>query len=370
MRWFAMESACLATLNTSCDLGPVQFVSTAYALTGPRDRSSVNKGEEVKPPRDQQGNCDLYAAVGSTAGATVEVFPQLLDGFTIEAWAACGRLKAKIATNVCKENGRLKRRLESMSKAAAHCTSKLAPPQDVCGKGSRDIDPVFEHDPWLSVGTRDSSWESAWFKRRGVQRTCGGGLQLQRVAPWQFESDEVSLGEPLSLNSKNAKKAHNDDKDEFHDDCNSEIVASSSHFTDAESRKSFGDKIAAEDTISNSMDPTCDDSTLTQIVSGAVENLAMAEIIAGAMVKSGRNLDGIYGSLHQGSASKLGMNQLESSMEESNHRMIERLRADLTAITSSDVTNETKQQMLLLLLYWCLLLLWMLWRLLLWLLLS
>ena len=80
-----------------------------------------------------------------------------MDGLTIEAWSAHGRLKAKIATNVCKENGGLKRRLESMSKAAAHCTSKLAPPQDECGMGLLDIDPVFEHDPWLSRGTRDSS---------------------------------------------------------------------------------------------------------------------------------------------------------------------------------------------------------------------
>ena len=61
-----------------------------------------------------------------TPEVTVEAIPRLLDGFSIEAWAAYGKLKAKVATNVYKENGRLKRRLDIISQAAAHDTNTFS----------------------------------------------------------------------------------------------------------------------------------------------------------------------------------------------------------------------------------------------------
>ena len=39
----------------------------------------------------------------------------LLEGFSLEHWASYGRRKSRIASKVCKENGRLKAMLESTS---------------------------------------------------------------------------------------------------------------------------------------------------------------------------------------------------------------------------------------------------------------
>jgi NACalpha-BTF3-like transcription factor len=61
--------------------------------------------------------------------------PKLLDGYTIQAWAAYGRRKAKVATEVCKENGRLK----SLSTGA----------YDVQSYRERGLDPLLQHDPWI-----------------------------------------------------------------------------------------------------------------------------------------------------------------------------------------------------------------------------
>ena len=196
-----MDGMCLAILKTSCgdwhfyDLAALQVVSTAYAITC----SSVSKCEETEPSRDEQGPSGTSITAGLNSETIVEAIPRLLDGFSIEAWAAYGKLKAKVATKVCKEKGCLKSRTESMSQATAHGTSTFS--LDERSMMSRGVDPVFQNDPWPHVGSGgescssftqvacDRSSESAWSTWRGVQGQCTGSLQLQCVAPWHWEDD-------------------------------------------------------------------------------------------------------------------------------------------------------------------------------------
>ena len=119
------------------------------------------------PSRDQQGTSNTSIAAGMTPEVIVESIQRLLDGFSIEARDAPGKLEAKVATNVCKQNGRLKGRLEIMS-----TTNSFS--QDEHGMSSREIDPVSQNDPSLNAGsggqsnpsytqlTCDYSFESAW----------------------------------------------------------------------------------------------------------------------------------------------------------------------------------------------------------------
>ena len=89
-----------------------------------------------------------HGGIGDSRSAVV--FPRLQEGFPIEAWVAYGKLKAKVATTVCKENGRLKTRLRSLSQA-----TNLAPQDPSRDKhcvDSRREDPLSLNDHWL--GTR------------------------------------------------------------------------------------------------------------------------------------------------------------------------------------------------------------------------
>jgi hypothetical protein len=67
----------------------------------------------------------------------------LVDGFTIEQWAAYGRHKAAIASKVCKDNGRLKAMLDSMS----HRRGKLVT-NSADERACDDDDPLVSNDPW------------------------------------------------------------------------------------------------------------------------------------------------------------------------------------------------------------------------------
>ena len=81
---------------------------------------------------------------------SVVVFPRLQECFPIETWVAYGKLNAKVATTVCKENGRLKTRLRSLSQAADLAAQD--PSRDKHYVESRREDPLSLNDPWL--GTR------------------------------------------------------------------------------------------------------------------------------------------------------------------------------------------------------------------------
>jgi hypothetical protein len=98
--------------------------------------------------------------------------PKLLDGFTLEQWAAFGKRKSAIASRVCKENGALKAKLASSGgdsddgepsiRRLGTETSNMAP-----------VDPLQANDPWfgcsaprvscdvVNASSSGSSW-SAW----------------------------------------------------------------------------------------------------------------------------------------------------------------------------------------------------------------
>lgn len=66
----------------------------------------------------------------------------LLEGFTLERWAAYGRRKSSIASRICKENARLKA-------AIGHPPDALSPTCDrVADKSPIVIDPLMMNDPW------------------------------------------------------------------------------------------------------------------------------------------------------------------------------------------------------------------------------
>ena len=90
----------------------------------------------------------VSVAENSAVGAATEpdVIPMLLEGFHIESWAAYGKLKAKIATAVCKESGRSKKRLKSMNQDT--CLGTSNPAQDEHHIGPREADPLLLNDPW------------------------------------------------------------------------------------------------------------------------------------------------------------------------------------------------------------------------------
>ena len=111
------------------------------------------------------GARDTSIAAFPTSEVTVESIPGLLNGFSIEAWAAYGKLKAKDATTVCKESGRLKMRLKSMYQSTAGGIISL--PQAEHDMGSREVDVVFQNYPWLNIGSAGHSNPSS------TQLACG-----------------------------------------------------------------------------------------------------------------------------------------------------------------------------------------------------
>ena len=97
----------------------------------------------------------------------------LLDGFTLQQWSTYAKLKASIASRVCRENGVLKMRLASLhqtecedSHASKVCrdnghlkkriTDYLATNYDnapsITRKSSED--PLLHQDPWLNASLR------------------------------------------------------------------------------------------------------------------------------------------------------------------------------------------------------------------------
>ena len=71
---------------------------------------------------------------------------ELLDGFTIEQWAKFGKLKAEIASRVCRENGSLKKKLASYSHPETRVDLAA---NDKAGHGGQSChDVLFEKDPW------------------------------------------------------------------------------------------------------------------------------------------------------------------------------------------------------------------------------
>ena len=84
-----MECPCVAVLKTSCgdwhfyDLGAVQVVLTAYAMTGSQNRQGHAEYREAS------FSCDRRA--------------ELLEGITIEQWASYAKRKSGIATRLAQK---------------------------------------------------------------------------------------------------------------------------------------------------------------------------------------------------------------------------------------------------------------------------
>jgi hypothetical protein len=70
---------------------------------------------------------------------------ELLDGFTINQWAAYAKLKSQVASRMCHENGLMKRKLVNLD----NCRSAL-PPAASAEKG----DPLFAEDPWQAASSK------------------------------------------------------------------------------------------------------------------------------------------------------------------------------------------------------------------------
>ena len=114
----AISSLCIASLTSRCgewhfyDYGALQGALAALAETPP---------DHCQAPTREP--------------------PALLDGFSIERWAAYAKLKARIASSVCKDNARLKRLASTESLG------------EVKGDCRHAVDHVFEADPWLAAST-------------------------------------------------------------------------------------------------------------------------------------------------------------------------------------------------------------------------
>ena len=87
-------------------------------------------------------NALMGAARQTHASAHLEVPGLLLEGFSIEQWAVYGRRKAAIASQVCRENGKLKAAL-----TASRCGIVDAGRQEAT-EDLLHLDPVMENDPW------------------------------------------------------------------------------------------------------------------------------------------------------------------------------------------------------------------------------
>ncbi len=109
---------------------------------------------------------------------------ELLDGFTVEQWAAYAKLKAGIATRICRENGSLKQQLASFARRdytdgqfnedhgkrgyAAHDLMENAAEEPTAaadyktlGKQNGNIvDYLYETDPWATVSPPSSTCPS------------------------------------------------------------------------------------------------------------------------------------------------------------------------------------------------------------------
>ena len=77
-----------------------------------------------------------------TPALPVSAAPSLHEGFTIEQWVKYGKLKAKIASDVCRTNDKLKNRLGRIN---AVYTS------------SSGVDELFDNDPWTAAHTGEDS---------------------------------------------------------------------------------------------------------------------------------------------------------------------------------------------------------------------
>jgi hypothetical protein len=70
---------------------------------------------------------------------------ELLDGFTINQWAAYAKLKSQVASRMCQENGMMKRKLANLDN-----WRPALPPAAVAEKG----DPLFASDPWQAASSK------------------------------------------------------------------------------------------------------------------------------------------------------------------------------------------------------------------------
>ena len=70
---------------------------------------------------------------------------ELLDGFTINQWAAYAKLKSQVASRMCHENGLMKRKLANLDN-----WRPALPPAAVAEK----VDPLCAADPWQAASSK------------------------------------------------------------------------------------------------------------------------------------------------------------------------------------------------------------------------
>jgi hypothetical protein len=135
--------------------------------------------------------------------ALTEEVPALLGGFSIEHWAAYAKLKARIASSVCKENARLKR------------LSSTEPPGGLNGVIRHTVDHVYEADPWHAA-------RAARTEDRVLARSACGGTGVDVWSNWRGTcrdtrlddgaSSLVGSGDAHSMHEKGSETTHVDDE--------------------------------------------------------------------------------------------------------------------------------------------------------------
>ena len=111
---FAMCFPCVASLTfRSGELRFYDYVALQIAITAMAP-ARVNDEDQIDLP-----SASAVAHPGIVAEVPVgklqadgerehDARPRFLDGFTIEQWAAYARLKSRVASSVCKDNGKRK----------------------------------------------------------------------------------------------------------------------------------------------------------------------------------------------------------------------------------------------------------------------
>ena len=203
-----------AMLSTKCgDL----FVFDLEALAAVMATISVN--QTFLPSLAQQG-----PSATCSPPDQVPVGKDVVDGFTIQQWAEYAKLKARIASTMCKENGRLKQQSASVMNKGNIDVKPLAAVND---KGTDNIgnDSVYQSDPWrrsaskrgrvkrlTPTGARKKSVplvSSDWSKWQGCGLAMGSVTSNTLCEPLNMESIAASI----QACKEEASSVRNEDKE-------------------------------------------------------------------------------------------------------------------------------------------------------------
>ena len=159
----------IASLTTSC--GPLQMFSLE-AL-----EMALSK---ISTFPTQAG--DLADETHAPSPPPVE----LLDGFTINQWAAYAKLKSQVASRMCHENGLMKRKLANLDSWRS-----ALPSAAFAEKG----DPLFVEDPWQAASSKLAA-------PRNCAASTSASTEAHLWADWSPDTKQHDIGkEPASVSS-------------------------------------------------------------------------------------------------------------------------------------------------------------------------